>query len=127
MTKFKVTIGNTTVEFPSDEYQQAKHFADIAGVKVEEVDVPESLPEVEDVEVDAWKVKAVLEKRKMTSAILSAIELLPEDDRIEALAAWNGADTFNINSQTVRFVQFRLGLTDNEMLTIFDEAKKTFV
>jgi hypothetical protein len=78
--------------------------------------------EPENKEVELWRVKGVLTLMGRIDEVDVAIEKLPEPNRTLARFVWNTGNVLNSESETVKFVQASLGLTDQEKDSIFDQA-----
>jgi len=78
--------------------------------------------EPENKEVELWRVKGVLTLMGRIDEVDVAIDKLPEPNRTLASFVWNTGNVLNSESETVKFVQASLGLTDQEKDSIFDQA-----
>jgi hypothetical protein len=73
-------------------------------------------------EVELWRVKGVLTLMNRIDEVDAAIEQLPEPNRTLARFVWSTGNLLNSESDTVKFVQSVLRLTDEEKDSIFDQA-----
>jgi hypothetical protein len=78
--------------------------------------------EPENKEVELWRIKGVLTLMGRVDEVDVAIEKLPEPNRTLARFVWNTGNVLNSESETVKFVQSSLGLTDEEKDSIFEQA-----
>lgn len=74
-------------------------------------------------EVELWRIKGVLTLMGRVNEVDAAIEQLPEPKRTLARFVWTGGNVLNSESDTVKFVQSVLGLTDEEKDSIFEQAE----
>lgn len=85
-------------------------------------EVEDSKEIILDIEVLNWKLKAVLIDRGLYSQVETALNGLSEPTKTIALLAWNGAPYIHITSNTTKFIQKALGLTIQEVTSIFEDA-----
>jgi hypothetical protein len=78
--------------------------------------------EPENKEVELWRIKGILTLMGRIDEVDVAIEKLPEPNRTLARFVWNTGNVLNSESDTVKFVQASLGLTDQEKDSIFEQA-----
>lgn len=76
----------------------------------------------ENKEVELWRIKGVLTLMGRINEVDIAIEKLPEPNRTLAGFVWNSGNSLNSQSDTVKFVQASLNLTDEEKDSIFEQA-----
>lgn len=93
--------------------------------KDELIQIPEIVyeePAKQNKEVELWRIKGILTLMNRIDEVDTAIEKLPEPNRTLAGFVWNSGNTLNSQSDTVKFVQSVLRLTDEEKYAIFDQA-----
>jgi hypothetical protein len=73
-------------------------------------------------EVELWKVKGVLTIMGLTSQVDTALENLSEPTKTLAKLSWQNGNVLHSRSETVKFVQNVLQLTDEQVDSIFDQA-----
>lgn len=73
--------------------------------------------------VENWKLKAVLNQDGLINSVETALNNLPEPLKTNALFGWNYAPTIDSNSDTTKFIQSVLSLTDTEVIEIFFMAQ----
>jgi hypothetical protein len=74
-------------------------------------------------EVAMWKLKAVLSSMGLLSQVDAALNGLPEPTKTTALLAWEYSPTVSSWSNTTKFVQGVLSLTDEQVEQIFTTAE----
>lgn len=79
-------------------------------------------PSKQNKEVELWRIKGVLTLMGRINEVDIAIEKLPEPNRTLAGFVWNSGNSLNSQSDTVKFVQASLNLTDEEKDSIFEQA-----
>jgi len=90
-----------------------------------DVQLPEIVyedPSKQNKEVELWRIKGVLTLMGRINEVDIAIEKLPEPNRTLAGFVWNSGNSLNSQSDTVKFVQASLNLTDEEKDSIFEQA-----
>lgn len=93
--------------------------------KDELIQIPEIVyedPAKQNKEVELWRIKGILTIMGRIEEVDAAIEKLPEPNRTLARFVWNTGNVLNSESDTVKFVQVSLGLTDQEKDSIFEQA-----
>lgn len=93
--------------------------------KNELIQIPEIVyedPSKQNKEVELWRIKGVLTLMGRINEVDIAIEKLPEPNRTLAGFVWNSGNSLNSQSETVKFVQASLNLTDEEKDSIFEQA-----
>ena len=85
-----------------------------------EVDIP-------DREVPLWRVKGILKIMKLDAAIDDALEQLDEPIKTLAISSWSNGSVINQNSQTVKFIQSVIGLTDEQVNDVFNQAEAIII
>ncbi len=93
--------------------------------KNELIQIPEIVyedPSKQNKEVELWRIKGVLTLMGRINEVDIAIEKLPEPNRTLAGFVWNSGNSLNSQSDTVKFVQASLNLTDEEKDSIFEQA-----
>ena len=93
--------------------------------KDELIQIPEIVyedPAKQNKEVELWRIKGVLTLMGRINEVDIAIEKLPEPNRTLAGFVWNSGNSLNSQSETVKFVQASLNLTDEEKDSIFEQA-----
>jgi len=78
---------------------------------------------VEYLEVDNWKLKAILNEDGLLTSVETAIDNLPEPTKTNALFAWNNSPTIDSNSNTTGLIQAVLKLSKEEVFDIFARAQ----
>lgn len=73
-------------------------------------------------EVELWRIKGVLTLMGRIDEVDAAIEKLPDPQKMLAKFVWLNGNVLNSQSDTVKFVQASLNLTDEERDSIFDQA-----
>ena len=73
--------------------------------------------------VQNWKLKAVLNQDGLINSVETALNNLPEPQKTNALFGWNYAPTIDSNSDTTKFIQSVLSLTDTEVIEVFFKAQ----
>lgn len=76
-----------------------------------------------DEEIPTWRLRAVCELNGLKTQIDTIISSLPEPDRTIAYNAWEYGNTTSISSPFVIGVKIALGLTDQQVITLFEQAK----
>lgn len=76
----------------------------------------------ENKEVELWRIKGVLTLMNRIDEVDVAIEKLPDPQKTLAKFVWLNGNVLNSQSDTVKFVQASLNLTDEERDSIFDQA-----
>ena len=79
-------------------------------------------PAKQNKEVELWRIKGILTIMGRIEEVDAAIEKLPEPNRTLAVFVWNSGNSLNSQSETVKFVQASLNLTDEEKDSIFEQA-----
>ena len=79
-------------------------------------------PAKQNKDVELWRIKGVLTLMGRINEVDIAIEKLPEPNRTLAGFVWNSGNSLNSQSETVKFVQASLNLTDEEKDSIFEQA-----
>lgn len=93
--------------------------------KDELIQIPEIVyeePAKQNKEVELWRIKGILTIMGRIEEVDAAIEKLPEPNRTLARFVWNSGNSLDSQSDTVKFVQASLNLTDEEKDAIFDQA-----
>lgn len=93
--------------------------------KNELIQIPEIVyedPSKQNKEVELWRIKGVLTLMGRINEVDIAIEKLPEPNRTLAGFVWNSGNSLDSQSDTVKFVQASLNLTDEEKDSIFEQA-----
>ena len=93
--------------------------------KDELIQIPEIVyedPAKQNKEVELWRIKGILTIMGRIEEVDAAIEKLPEPNRTLAGFVWNSGNSLNSQSETVKFVQASLNLTDEEKDSIFEQA-----
>lgn len=93
--------------------------------KDELIQIPEIVyedPAKQNKDVELWRIKGVLTLMGRINEVDIAIEKLPEPNRTLAGFVWNSGNSLNSQSETVKFVQASLNLTDEEKDSIFEQA-----
>lgn len=93
--------------------------------KNELIQIPEIVyedPAKQNKDVELWRIKGVLTLMGRINEVDIAIEKLPEPNRTLAGFVWNSGNSLNSQSETVKFVQASLNLTDEEKDSIFEQA-----
>lgn len=93
--------------------------------KDELIQIPEIVyedPAKQNKEVELWRIKGILTIMGRIEEVDAAIEKLPEPNRTLAGFVWNSGNSLDSQSDTVKFVQASLNLTDEEKDAIFDQA-----
>lgn len=72
--------------------------------------------------VPTFKLKNTLNQRGLLLSVNAAIESMDEPNKSAALSAWSSSSEVNINSNTAKFVQTALGLTNDEVAEIFETS-----
>ncbi len=71
---------------------------------------------------DNWKLKAVLNEDGLLTNVETALNNLPEPTKTNALFAWNNSPTIDSNSNTAKFIQRQLKLSNEDVTDIFVRA-----
>ncbi len=79
-------------------------------------------PAIQNKSVELWRIKGILTLMKRVDEVDTAIEQLPEPNRTLARFVWTSGNVLNSQSDTVKFVQSVLRLTDEEKDSIFEQA-----
>lgn len=74
-------------------------------------------------EVALWKVRAILSVQGLLTKVDEEINKLPEPNKTLALMSWEYGTVISSDSPTVKFIQSVLGLTDEQVSSIFDSAE----
>ncbi len=93
--------------------------------KNELIQIPEIVyedPTKQNKDVELWRIKGILTIMGRIEEVDAAIEKLPEPNRTLAVFVWNSGNSLNSQSETVKFVQASLNLTDEEKDSIFEQA-----
>jgi len=78
---------------------------------------------VEYLTADNWKLKAILNADGLLSQVETALNALPEPTKTNALFAWSSAPTIDSNSDTTKMIQSVLGLSLEDVISIFERAQ----
>lgn len=78
---------------------------------------------VEYLTADNWKLKAVLNADGLLSQVETALNALPEPTKTNALFAWDNSLTVDSNSDTTKMIQSVLGLSLDDVISIFERAQ----
>jgi hypothetical protein len=79
--------------------------------------------EPENKEVELWKVKGILTIMGLCDSVDAALENLSEPNKTLAKLSWNNGNVIHSQSDTVKFVQSVLKLTDEQVDNIFNQAE----
>jgi hypothetical protein len=123
MTKYRVTIGNTSIEYAQENHQQAIDLAESNNVVVETINDPDPTVRLPDREVAMWRIRIVLTSMNLLDSVNQLLDVLPEPKKTAANIAWNYGNTIQINSSTVQYLQAGLTLTQDQVSDLFDHAE----
>lgn len=73
-------------------------------------------------ETSLWRIRTILRLRGMEETIENAINLLDEPKRTSAKYIWEYGSIIDRSSQTLKMIQYALGISDSEVDEIFSEA-----
>ena len=93
--------------------------------KDELIQIPEIVyeePAKQNKEVELWRIKGILTLMNRIDEVDVAIEKLPDPQKTLAKFVWLNGNVLNSQSDTVKFVQASLNLTDEERDSIFEQA-----
>ena len=79
-------------------------------------------PAKQNKEVEIWRIQYILDSMGKLDKIEPAMDQLPEPKRTQAKYLWLKGKTISSESETVKFIQSVLDLTDEEKDSIFDQA-----
>ncbi len=79
-------------------------------------------PSKQNKEVEIWRIQYILDSMGKLDQIEPAMDQLPEPKRTQAKYLWLKGKTISSESETVKFIQSVLDLTDEEKDSIFDQA-----
>jgi hypothetical protein len=126
MTKYKLTNGQTSIDFPNLEaVAQFKsvnpEWADIEAVSYTEE--PEPVAPIVPDQVTLWQLRAVLEIMGLEATVTAVIKGMPEGvESTVAWRAWEYANNIRRSSPTVIALKAILQLTDEQVDQIFIQA-----
>lgn len=94
--------------------------------KNELIQIPEIVyedPAKQNKEVELWRIKGILTIMGRIEEVDAALDQIPDSTK-KTLAkfVWNNGNVLNSQSDTVKFVQSVLKLTDEEKDSIFEQA-----
>lgn len=129
VTKYTVITPNSRIEFLDQPAAQAYFDTLSDGISIDVIDeeIAEIQPVISDEEILTWRLRAVCELLGLKPQIDAAIAALPEPDRTVAYNAWEYGNTTSRLSPFVLGVQQALGLTDQQVDGIFEQAKNIVV
>lgn len=110
----KPYLGGLIKEFwNGDDWIESANNEDIAEV------IKASVPN----EVQLWRVRTVLKLMGLEETIAGALEQLEEPTKTGAKTIWEYGTTIERQSQTVKFLQYVLQMTDGQVDEIFIQAE----
>lgn len=126
IVKYKITKGNQSIEFPNvelaNEYRnQNNGWSEPVRIEEQEPVIPVYVPEL----VPLWCLRTVLISMDLLNAVKTAIQNIPDANmKIAAEQGIEYANTVSRRSPTTSFIQQALGLTDEQVDSIFINADK---
>ena len=128
MIKYKLTKGNTSIDFPSLEAVTAFKNANPDWENVEAVsyeEVPETPAPVVPEQVTLWQLRGVLAVMGLENTVTSVINGMPDgNEKKIALRAWEYANNIRRQSPTVEAIKAILNLNDEQTDQIFIQAEQ---
>ena len=128
MIKYKLTKGNTSIDFPSLEAVTAFKNANPDWGNVEAVsyeEVPETPAPVVPDQVTLWQLRGVLAVMGLENTVTSVINGMPDgNEKKIALRAWEYANNIRRQSPTVEAIKAILNLNDEQTDQIFIQAEQ---
>jgi hypothetical protein len=126
MTKYKLTHGQTSIDFPSMDAVAVFRLANPDWANVEAVsytEEPEPVAPVVPEQVTLWQLRAVLEIMGLEATVTAVIKGMPEGvESTVAWRAWEYANNIRRSSPTVIALKAILQLTDEQVDQIFIQA-----
>ena len=126
MTKYKLTNGQTSIDFPSMDAVAVFRLANPEWANIEAVsytEEPEPVAPVVPEQVTLWQLRAVLEIMGLEATVTAVIKGMPEGvESTVAWRAWEYANNIRRSSPTVIALKAILQLTDEQVDQIFIQA-----
>ena len=126
MTKYKLTNGLTSIDFPSMDAVAVFRLANPEWANIEAVsytEEPEAVAPVVPEQVTLWQLRAVLEIMGLEATVTAVIKGMPEGvESTVAWRAWEYANNIRRSSPTVIALKAILQLTDEQVDQIFIQA-----
>lgn len=126
MTKYKLTNGQTSIDFPSlgavAVFKSANpEWANIEAVSYTEE--PEPVAPVVPEQVTLWQIRTVLDVMGLEATVTAVIQGMPDGpEKKAAWKAWEYANNIKRTSPTVEGLKAILQLTDEQLDQIFIQA-----
>ncbi len=126
MRKYKLTNGQTSIDFPSMDAAAVFRLAnpEWAGtpiIEYEEEILPTPVPVPFD--VPTWRLRAILALDNLEQSVTDALDQLTEPQKTIAKRAWEFGSKTERSSPTVDFIKGVLSLTDAQVDDIFVQAE----
>jgi len=83
--------------------------------------------ESENQEVELWKLKGILTVMGLVTQIETALDTLQEPNKTLAKIAWSNGNVVHSNSDTCKFIQSVLKLSDEQVYDIFTQAQSILI
>jgi len=126
MTKYKLTNGQTSIDFPSMEAVAQFKSANPDWANIEAVvytEEPEPVAPVVPEQVTLWQIRTVLDVMGLESTVTAVIQGMPDGpEKKAAWKAWEYANNIRRFSPTVEGLKAILQLTDEQLDQIFIQA-----
>ena len=126
MQKYKLTNGQTSIDFPSMDAVAVFRLANPEWADIEAVsytEEPEPVAPVVPEQVTLWQLRAVLEIMGLEATVTAVIKGMPEGVESKvAWRAWEYANNIRRSSPTVIALKAILQLTDEQVDQIFIQA-----
>jgi hypothetical protein len=126
MQKYKLTNGQTSIDFPSMDAVAVFRLANPEWADIEAVsytEEPEPVAPVVPEQVTLWQLRAVLEIMGLEATVTAVIKGMPEGvESTVAWRAWEYANNIRRSSPTVIALKAILQLTDEQVDQIFIQA-----
>ena len=126
MTKYKLTNGQTSIDFPSMDAVAVFKLAnpEWAGtpiIEYEEEILPTPVPV--PFEVPTWRLRAILALDNLEQSVTDALDQLTDPQKTIAKRAWDFGSKTERSSPTVDFIKGVLNLMDAQVDDIFVQAE----
>jgi hypothetical protein len=126
MTKYKLTNGLTSIDFPSMDAVAVFRLANPEWANIEAVsytEEPEPVAPVVPEQVTLWQLRAVLAIMGLEDTVTAVIQGMPDGpEKKAAWRAWEYANNIRRSSPTVIALKAILQLTDEQVDHIFIQA-----
>jgi hypothetical protein len=126
MTKYKLTNGQTSIDFPSMDAVAVFRLANPEWANIEAVsytEEPEPVAPVVPEQVTLWQIRTVLDVMGLEATVTAVIQGMPDGhEKKAAWKAWEYANNIRRFSPTVEGLKAILQLTDGQLDQIFIQA-----